>query len=104
CLTAAQRRRCGRRSPLKRGQINFQRTPDLGIQGQHLLAIVLASVAVGQVSLQLRCDRVRIGSDQLACLLAVHGISSAGMAPGEEATPYISRSLLRARKSRVSTV
>src|SRR5262249_1054002 len=80
-------------------QIQLQRAPDLRIQREHLVAVGAAFWTFLDVREQLRRSVFRIGADMYACLFTRHGVSPEDAVP----SPYISRSLLRARKSLVST-
>ena len=77
--------------------------PVIVLTAQGRIDTVVAAMRAGaHVRSQLRCEGLRIGSNQQAGLFAVHGHSSSG-ASGAGTSPYSTRSRLRARNSRVRT-
>src|SRR5262249_29020352 len=94
--------RGGRGSP-RRCQWPFQSAADVGIECTHLCAELAAGVAVLQVLLELRRGAAGVGADLQPCLFAAHDAASLVDTSGAGDMPQDTRSLLRARNSRVST-
>src|SRR5262249_25967952 len=73
--------------------------PDLRVQREHLLTVGAAFGTLLEMRKQLRRGIVGVRANSYACFFARHGLSPEDTAP----IPYISLSLLRARKRLVRT-
>ena len=81
----------------------LQRAADIGIERAHLVAEPGAGRARRQVLLERGRRGERIRADEQPCLVAAHDRLSGAAASGAAVRPQMTRSLLRARNSRVST-
>src|SRR6185437_16941681 len=77
--------------------------PDVVVERRHLPLELGAFGAGRQVFRQLSRRGARLRADHEACFTVVHATPSLSESSGAGVRPYRVRSLLRARKSRVST-